>query len=174
MADMKIGFAFALIAVVPADLNEGPPIGMNQASPSDFDFAAARDSPCVWRLKDRRAPDRAFAEACKQWSDPQYFHGVWSVGFEESNFTFMGKMDCYKMQDHSCIELRGEALPWPSRSDCNREFELKFIGRRSRYAIAGIMGSPTFAVTVDRVIYARRLPAPYNWVCPGAPEDEND
>jgi len=83
-------------------------------------------------------------------------------------------MDCYKMQDHSCIELQGKALPWPKRWDCNREFELKFIGRRSRYAIAGFMGLPTFAVTVDKVIYARRLPAPYNWVCPGAPEDEND
>lgn len=169
---MKIGLAFALLALVPADLGDGPPSGVNPASPSDFDFAAARDSPCIWPLKGRHAPDPAFAEACKQWSDPQYFHGVWSVGFEESNFTFMGRMDCYKMRDNSCIELRGEALPWPARWDCNREFELKFIGRRSRYALADT-GSPTFAVTVDRVIYARRLPAPYDWVCPSAPAEEN-
>src|SRR3982751_3130022 len=118
---MDIGFALALIALVPGDLGEGPLSGIHQALPSDFDFAAAWDSPCVPTRK-RRGPDPAFAEACAEWSEPQYYHGVWSVGFEESNFTFMGKMDCYKMQDHSCIELRGKALPWPSRWTCNREF----------------------------------------------------
>jgi len=85
----------------------------------------------------------------------------------------MGKMDCYKMRDHSCIELRGEALPWPKQSECTREFELKFIGRRTRYAVPS-GGAPSFAVTVDRVIYARKLQAPYNWVCPGAPEGEDN
>lgn len=172
---MKIGFALALSALVPEHSGEGPPPEMHQASPSDFDFPAAWDSPCT-PTRTRRDTDPAFAEACKQWSEPQYFHGVWSVGFEESNFTFMGKMDCYKMQDRSCIELRGNALPWPARFDCNREFELKFVGRRSRYAIPSESGhgAPVFAVTVDRVIYARRLPAPYNWICPSAPKDEDE
>jgi hypothetical protein len=169
---MNITLAFALFALDPVDSAEEPPPGMHQALPSDFDFAAAWDSPCV-PTRDRRVPDPSFAEACKQWSEPQYFHGVWSVGFEESNLTFMGKMDCYKMQDHSCIELRGEALPWPGRWDCNREFEVKFIGRRTKYAVPS-GGVPSFAVTVDRLIYARRLPAPYNWVCPSDPKGETD
>jgi hypothetical protein len=169
---MKIAFAFALVALGAGDLGNEPPPGMHQASPSDFDFAAAWDSPCA-ATQNRRAPDPLFAEACKEWSEPQYFHGVWSVGFEESNFTFMGKMDCYKMRDHSCIELRGDALPWPERWDCNREFEVKFIGRRTKYAVPS-GGVTSFAVTVDRLIDARRLPAPYNWVCPSGPKGETD
>jgi hypothetical protein len=75
------------------------------------------------------------------------------------------------MRDHSCIELRGEALPW-HKSACNREFELKFIGRRTKYAVQSI-GAPSFVVTVDRVLYASRLPPPYNWECPGEPDDES-
>jgi hypothetical protein len=109
---MKIAVALALLALGAKDSPTRPPPGMHQASPSDFDFAAAWESPCVPR-RDRRGPNPAFTKACADWSKPQYFHGVWSVGFEESNFTFMGKMDCYRMRDHSCIELREKRCPGP-------------------------------------------------------------
>lgn len=163
---MGIVAALVLFASVSGD----PPAGAPQAQLSDFDFARTWDGPCTF-TKERRGPDPAFAEACKQWSEPQYFHGIWEVGFETSNFTFMGKMECFKMWDHSCIELRGDALPWP-KSSCSREFELKFIGRRSRYPVPGHLGSPTYAVTVDKLLYARKLPPPYNWRCGDEPEDE--
>jgi hypothetical protein len=166
---MKIAAALALLALGAEDSPTRPPPGMHQASPSDFDFAAAWDSPCI-PTRDRREPNPAFAKACAEWSEPQYFHGVWSVGFEESNFTFMGKMDCYTMRDHSCIELRGKALPWPT-GDCTREFELEFIGRRTRYAVQST-GAPAFVVSVDRVISTRQLQAPYNWICPSEMDDE--
>ena len=169
---MKIVFVLALFAAGAQESRDGPPPGMHQASPGDFDFVTAWDSPCV-PTRNRLGPDPAFAEACEKWSEPQYFHGVWSVGFEESNFTFMGKMDCYKMRDRSCIELRGKALPWPGRSDCNREFELKFIGRRTKHPVQS-SGAPSYVVDVDRVLAARRLPAPYNWICPGARDDETE
>ena len=167
---MTVAIGLALMVLVANMRDDGSPPGMHQARPSEFNFAGSWDGPCA-ATRARKEADRGFAAACKRWSEPQYFHGVWEVGFETSNFTFMGKMDCKKMQDNSCIDLEGEALPKRPPYDCNREFELKFVGRRSLYAVPGHLSTPTFAVTVDRVISARLLPTPYNWQCPGLPEE---
>lgn len=166
--------AFLMLVAAPTAA-DGPPPGVHQAVPSDFDFANAYESPCI-PTRTRRDPDPAFAEACKQWSEPQYFHGIWEIGFEVSNFTFMGKMECFKMQDRSCIDLIGDALPKRPPSDCNREYELKFIGRRTPYAVygGGGPGSVLYVVKVDKVVSARLLPAPYNWQCPGILDAEGE
>ncbi len=125
-------------------------------------YVVNASQPCVWRLKDRRAPDPAFAKACKQWADPRYFSGVWSVGIELSNFRSWGTWTatrCRIIHASICGEKRSLAP-----DDRDGEFEPKFVGRRSRQEIAGHRGSQTFAVMADKVIYARRSQAPDNWI----------
>lgn len=154
-----------LVAAGCATAASGPPPRMHHASPGDFDFANRSESPCVWGRN--RRPDPAYAERCKEFSEAQYYHGVWRVEFEMSNFTFQGRTPCFgKTGDHeSCIDLTGEALPWPGRWDCSREFEVEFVGRRSLFAVPVPLGISGYQVKVDRLISAKRLPDPYDENC---------
>lgn len=144
---------------------------MPRAAAADFDFDNSWKSPCIPAVG--REPDPAFADACKRMSGPQYFHGVWSVEFEMSNFTFPGRLDCHRARDRSCIAIAGEALPWPGRWACSREYEVEFIGRRSLLPGPYLHGGvPGYRIAVDRLISAKRLPDPPDPNCDPAVQSE--
>jgi len=151
-----------VLSLFVAGAPAGVPSGIHQASPADFDFEHAWQSPCVPTAS--RGPDPKFATECAQMSEPQYFHGIWRAEFEVSNFTFMGRKDCFEADDQSCVDLVGKGLPDLGQWSCARLFEVEFIGRRSRHAVMEY-GSPAYLVEADRLISAKRLPDPYDQDC---------
>jgi hypothetical protein len=121
----------------------------------NYDFLSVTDGPCVPKQGVRLSV--AQEAECARMSEPRHYRGTWYVGFESSVFTPAGHRPCLETDESDpCIELEGKPLPWPTRWECDREFEVNFIGRRTVHP--GFY--PTYRIVVDRLISARRLPDP--------------
>jgi hypothetical protein len=96
--------------------------------------------------------------ACNQLTGPRRYRGTWYVDFETSFFTPAGKPDCIKTEVPDCVELEGDALPWPKRAACPREYRIEVIGRRN--LLPRYLTGAAYKVIVDRVISIKRLPDP--------------
>ena len=126
----------------------------------NYDFVSATDDRCVSKIG--IGIEAKYKADCDLMAEPRRYRGTWYVDFETSFFTPAGKQDCMQTDEPGdCLELAGEALPWPPRSDCGRKFELEFIGRRNVYR----KFFPRYSITVDKLISARRLPDPYDVDC---------
>jgi hypothetical protein len=99
-----------------------------------------------------------YEAACKQMTEPRRYRGTWYVDFETSFFTPIGKQDCIETKVPDCVELAGDALPWPRRSDCPRQYQIELIGRRN--LLPRYFTGAAYKVIVDRVVSVKRLPDP--------------
>ena len=121
----------------------------------NYDFLSVTDGPCVPKIG--VGIEAKYEAECKRMTEPRRYRGTWYVDFETSFFTPAGRRQCWGPKGTGgCLELKGEALPWPKRSDCGREFEVDFIGRRNVLPTF----YPAYTIVVDQVISARRLPDP--------------
>jgi len=130
-----------------------PPLVPNE----NYDFLSVTDGPCVPKQGVRLT--EAQETECAQMSEPRHYRGTWRVGFESSVFTPAGHRLCLQTdQSAPCMQLEGKALPWPTRWECDREFEVDFIGRHTVHP--GFY--PAYRIVVDHLISAKRLPDPAN------------
>ena len=144
-------FAAGLLGAVP-----GTAATPSKAPEEDYIFLYDKDARCVPQIGVGIEPK--YKTDCERMADPRRYRGTWYVDFETSFFTPV-KSPCIEgvtLDYCPDLTLEGMALPWPSRSECGRKFEVEFIGRRNVYR----RGFPPYTVVVDKVISARRLPDP--------------
>jgi len=123
----------------------------------NYDFLSVTKGPCVPSIGVKLTPTQE-AE-CARMTEPRHYRGTWRVGFESSIFTPAGRRVCWETDATAqCMALEGTTLPWPTRWECDREFELDFIGRRN--VSPGFF--PSYRIVVDRLISVKRLPDPAN------------
>ena len=121
----------------------------------DYDFLSVTTGPCIPTIGIGIEPKHRVE--CERITPPRRYRGTWFVAFETSYFTPIGKRSCIETKGlTTCAELRGTALPWPSRWACPRKFEIEFIGRRNNSP--GF--DPAYQIVVDEVVSMTRLPNP--------------
>lgn len=128
-----------------------------QLPEENYDVLALTMGPCAPKVGVAIEPRHE--AACKQMTELRRYRGVWYVDFETSFFTPIGRKYCRETKElGDCVELTGETLPWPRRSDCARKYQVEFIGRRNvlPYNYEG----SAYRIVVNKVISVKRLPDP--------------
>jgi len=157
---MKIAAAVCMCSLFLAQ--HAGAAGPARVPEEDYGFLAVTDGPCMPKIG--VGVDPKYEAECKRVTGPRRRRGRWYVDFETSFFTPSGKQYCMETEPFGvCLELDGEALPWPRRSDCGREYEVEFIGRRN--LLPQFYEGAAYKIIVDKLISAKRLPDPYDEDC---------
>jgi hypothetical protein len=148
--------ALSLFALLAGNADSPLAVNGSEIPEENYDLLTDTDDTCKPKIGVGIEP--AHEAECKRMTEPRRYRGTWHVEFETSFFTPIGRQYCMETNPFGvCLELEGEALPWPPRWACPRNYEIELIGRRN--LLPRFYGA-AYRIAVDRVESIKRLPDP--------------
>ena len=158
MVDLRSAFFVTVLVFSTMSCETGRLLQSDLQIPEEnYDLLTITKGPCAPKIF--MPIEKEHQAACSQMNEPRLYRGTWYVDFETSYFTPVGRAYCGTANAADCIQLKGESLPWPKRSDCMRAYQIEFVGRRNLLPHTYDDGS-AYRIMVDRVLSVKRLPDP--------------